>query len=35
VTGNPVPDYGRLLSSERHSDPALMAELARLGKGSL
>lgn len=35
VTGSPVPEYARSLSGERHADPALMAQLAGLGKGSL
>jgi glycine/D-amino acid oxidase-like deaminating enzyme len=35
VTGRPVPDYARALSSERYADHALMSELAELGKGTL
>jgi glycine/D-amino acid oxidase-like deaminating enzyme len=35
VTGQPVPEYAKALSSERYADEALMAELAALGEGRL
>jgi glycine/D-amino acid oxidase-like deaminating enzyme len=35
IAGRPVPAYARSLARERHSDAALMEELARLGKGTL
>lgn len=35
VAGRPVPPYARSLTSERHGDAALMAELTELGKGTL
>ena len=35
VTDSPRPAYAGLLSSERHSDAALIAELVALGNGSL
>ena len=35
VMGQPVPEYAKSLSSSRYEDKALMAELARLGKGTL
>jgi glycine/D-amino acid oxidase-like deaminating enzyme len=35
VTGSEVPAYAHALSSARYGDAALMAELARSGKGSL
>lgn len=35
VAGKPVPEYARMLSAERYKDAAFMAELARLGTGSL
>lgn len=35
VTGSPLPGYAKWLSSDRYRDPSFMAELARLGRGSL
>jgi glycine/D-amino acid oxidase-like deaminating enzyme len=35
ISGSPLPDYARLLSSARYGDERLMAELAALDKGSL
>ena len=35
VTDSPRPAYAGLLSSERHSDDALIAEIVALGNGSL
>ena len=35
VTGRPLPDFASSLSLSRHADADLMAELARMGKGSL
>jgi len=35
VAGGPLPDFALPLSLNRHADAALMAELARMGKGSL
>jgi glycine/D-amino acid oxidase-like deaminating enzyme len=35
VAGRPIPAYARSFTRDRHSDTALMAELARLGKGTL
>lgn len=35
IAGRPIPDYARSFGLERHSDAALMAELASLGKGTL
>ena len=35
VMGQPVPEYAKSLSSSRYEDKTLMAELARLGKGTL
>ena len=35
VSGRPIPAYSRSFTRERHADAALMAELARLGKGTL
>jgi glycine/D-amino acid oxidase-like deaminating enzyme len=35
AAGRAIPGYARALSAERRSDAALMAELARLGKGTL
>ena len=35
ITGKPVPEFARALSPSRYDNPALMAELAGLGKGTL
>ena len=35
VAGQPVPQYARSLSSDRHADRTLMTELAALGQGRL
>lgn len=35
IAGRPLPAYARSFGLERHSDAALMAELAALGKGTL
>lgn len=35
VAGSPIPNYARSLSAERYADPALMAQLAAIGNGSL
>lgn len=35
ITGSPLPDYAKLLTSERYADESFMAELSRAGKGSL
>ena len=35
VVGKSVPEYARLLSGDRYAEPALMAQLGELSKGSL
>ena len=35
VAGSPIPKYARSLSADRYADPALMAQLAAIGNGSL
>lgn len=35
ITGQPIPDYARLLSSARYTDAAFMRGLSELGKGTL